>query len=82
MDGCVLYKAGDVPVFPKETIIDPHNRIGMEYPKILAAHTAGTYKDYGTCLTLDFSKRLRTAIDKSYVLSNYEKQILKTFAGL
>jgi hypothetical protein len=82
MKGCVMLRAGEIGVFPKETAIEPHNRFQLPYAKIAACHAAGELTNHGTCLPTNFAKRLSDAIDKSYLLNAREKQMIKALAGL
>jgi hypothetical protein len=72
MLGCVYFKAGEVPCFPENTVIQPDNQIAIEHSHIKDSHLRRQVKIHA--LPKDFPDRLRKAVSNSRTLTGRERK--------
>ncbi len=77
---CISYKAGELPFFPLDTIIDPSNFIPMLHATLSAEATQGRYRIEGK-MPEDFHKKLIQAIKGHPTIEPKTKQILLECIG-
>jgi hypothetical protein len=72
--GCVFYKAGAVPGFTRDVIVEPRtsHRHAIPYKMIESAEQGGHFRNFGL-LPDDFVLRFKDAISKNVTLNKREK---------
>jgi hypothetical protein len=73
--GSVLYKAGVVPIFEKDTIIQPDNQFPIPHSNLLRQYAAGDFAVLGV-LPANFIPALLDAIEQSFTMSANQKRRL------
>jgi len=74
MCGCVYYRAGLVPCFPVDTVIQPDNQIPIAHKALVDAHFDGALECFDS--PPGFEELLRMAVADSMTMSKRLKQRL------
>lgn len=70
--GVVLYRAGIIPLFEKDTIIDPEKQFPIAHYELIKQHASGDFGVLGV-LPGDFPEALAKAVRASITMSPNQK---------
>jgi len=81
MAGVVFYRAGAVPFFEKDTIIQPDNQFPIPHYDLIRQHASGDAKILGV-LPGDFPSNLASAVRASVTITPREQRRILEILGL